>query len=58
MDGYAYWNGIIDVYTRSSLTRQEDKLIALSGIAQEMSILLNDEYLAGLWKNNVSSQLL
>jgi hypothetical protein len=58
MDGYAYWNGIIDVYTRSSLTRQEDKLIALSGIAQEMSILLNDEYLAGLWKNNLPSQLL
>lgn len=58
LDGYAYWDGIIDVYSRSSLTRQEDKLIAISGIAQEMSSLLNDEYIAGLWKNHLPSQLL
>ena len=58
LDGYAYWDGIVDVYSRSSLTRQEDKLIALSGIAQEMSLLLNDDYLAGLWKNHLPSQLL
>ena len=58
LDGYAYWDGIVDVYTRSSLTRQEDKLIALSGIAQEMTLLLNDEYLAGLWKKNLPYQLL
>lgn len=58
LDGYAYWDGIVDVYSRSALTRQEDKLIALSGIAQEMNVLLNDEYLAGLWKNHLPSQLL
>lgn len=29
LDGYAYWDGIVDVYSRSSLTREEDKLIAL-----------------------------
>lgn len=58
MDGYEYWDGILDVYTRSSLTRPEDKLIALSGLAKEMSVLLNDEYLAGLWKNRLASQLL
>ena len=58
LDGHAYWDGIVDVYTRSSLTRQEDKLIALSGIAQVMSELLNDKYLAGLWKNHLSYQLL
>lgn len=58
LDGYAYWDGIVDVYTRSSLTRQEDKLIALSGMAKEMSLLLNDEYLAGLWKKHLAHQLL
>lgn len=58
LDGYAYWDGIVDIYTRSSLTRQEDKLIALSGVAKEMSFLLNDQYLAGLWKRNLPYQLL
>lgn len=58
LDGYAYWDGIVDIYTRSSLTRQGDKLIALSGVAQEMSLLLNDEYFAGLWKKNLPYQLL
>ena len=58
LDGYAYWDGIVDVYTRCSLTRQSDKLIALSGMAKEMSIVLNDKYLAGLWEKNLPYQLL
>lgn len=58
LDGYAYWDGIVDVYTRCSLTRQSDKLIALSGIAKEMSTLLHDKYLAGLWETNLPYQLL
>lgn len=58
MDGYEYWDGILDIYTRSSLTRPEDKLIALSGLVKEISLLLNDNYVAGLWKNRFGSQLL
>lgn len=57
-DGYEYWDGILDVYTRSSLTRPEDKLIALSGLVKEMSLLLKDNNLAGLWKNRFASELL
>lgn len=58
MDGYEYWDAILDIYSRSSLTRPEDKLIALSGLAKEISLILNDNYLAGLWKNRFASQLL
>lgn len=57
-NGSMYWDGIVDIYTRSALTRQEDKIIALSGIAKEMSFLFDDQYLAGLWKHNLPYQLL
>lgn len=40
------------------LTRPEDKLVALSGLVKEISLILNDNYLADLWKNRFASQLL
>jgi hypothetical protein len=40
------------------LTYSNDKLIALSGAAMEIQPILNDTYLAGLWKNHLSPQLL
>lgn len=58
IDGYEYWDEILDIYSRSSLTRPENKLIALSGLAKEISLILNDNYLAGLWKNRFENQLL
>lgn len=57
-DALEYWTGIVDLYTRSSLTRKEDKLIAISGVAKEMRFILDDVYLAGLWKNQLPTQLL
>jgi hypothetical protein len=47
------WRYVVEVYMRSALTKGEDKLIALSGMAIRMSILLRDTYLAGLWKNDL-----
>lgn len=55
---YEYWDGVVDLYSRSNLTREEDKLIALSGISKEIGLILEDEYLAGLWKRFLSRQLL
>jgi hypothetical protein len=54
----ARWETIIDRYTLCNLTKPEDKLIALSGIAKHAQIILNDEYLAGLWKKALPHQLL
>ena len=52
------WGSIVDKYSTTSLTKGEDKLVAISGIAKRMQGLLDDEYLAGLWRKNLPSQLL
>lgn len=45
------WAKMLVAYTVCDLTRPNDRLIALSGVANKMSELLdeNDTYLAGLW---------
>jgi hypothetical protein len=52
------WEKIIEDYSACELTRPEDKLIALSGIAKVMRDILKDEYIVGLWKGTLDSQLL
>lgn len=55
---YASWHSIIEAYSVCKLTRPEDKLVALSGAAKEISQILRDRYLAGLWKSNLLRDLL
>ena len=55
---YDSWNRIVELYSDAKLTKPRDKLIALSGIAQRMQNLLGDQYLAGLWRRHLPSQLL
>ena len=55
---FCRWNSIVDRYSVTSLTKEEDKLVAISGIAKRMQGLLDDEYLAGLWRRYLPSQLL
>jgi hypothetical protein len=55
---YDPWGHAVEVYTRTLLTKSQDKLIAISGIARKTSLILNDVYLAGLWTNNLISGLL
>ena len=52
------WRSIVDKYSVTSLTKEEDKLVAISGIAKRMQGLLDDEYLAGLWRKDLPCQLL
>jgi hypothetical protein len=40
------------------LTNPGDKLIALSGIAKKMTEVIQDEYVAGMWRGYLASQLL
>lgn len=44
------WQKITNAYTNSSLTYASDKLVALSGVADEFQNMSNYTYLAGLWK--------
>ena len=52
------WYSLVKVYTLRSLTKPEDRILALSGLAKEYSALLEDTYLAGLWRNSLLNELL
>ena len=55
---YKYWHQLVYVYSLCNLTRAEDKLVAISGLAKRVQSCLDDEYLAGLWKGSLPSELL
>ncbi|KAF6233270.1 hypothetical protein HO173_008561 [Letharia columbiana] len=57
-DAYYLWDNIIESYSEGALSHEEDKLIALSGVAKYMETILHDRYLAGLWQQCLPSQLL
>ncbi|KAF8847671.1 hypothetical protein BDZ45DRAFT_779271 [Acephala macrosclerotiorum] len=55
------WYGIVGEYSTKQLTKSGDKLIALSGIAQQYAefwVEEDDRYLAGLWRSDISDGLL
>lgn len=57
------WARIVSMYSKTGLTKEVDKLIALSGIASQMSVLIGSEehpaeYVAGIWRPHLISQLL
>ncbi|KAL5373495.1 hypothetical protein DPSP01_012684 [Paraphaeosphaeria sporulosa] len=54
------WKSIVERYSRTSLTKSNDKLIALAGIAELTSKRMGDRliYVAGMWEKYLASQLL
>lgn len=52
------WGKVIEAYSQTHLTFKSDKVIALSGIAKRMRELFQDEYVAGMWRRCLESQLL
>lgn len=53
------WKLIIERYSLTNLTKAKDKLIALAGIAEQMSTQVGAPYVAGMWGNKYfASQLL
>ncbi len=55
---YELWKRVAEIYSRTSLTMSRDKLIALSGIARHFHQWTGCDYVAGLWRNHLESQLL
>jgi hypothetical protein len=51
------WASLVEEYCRLSLTHEGDKLPALSGLAHEYQKNWNDQYLAGLWRNQLWREL-
>jgi hypothetical protein len=52
------WQRIIEHYTARELTVATDKFPAISGIASKIRKATHSEYLAGLWKCNLASDML
>jgi hypothetical protein len=52
------WRRLIEASSRLSLTQEEDKLPALSGIAKVMQQKGAGTYLAGLWSGDLAADLL
>jgi hypothetical protein len=52
------WSKIVEHYSSCNLTKGEDKLIALSGLASRLQERLKDEYLAGMWRSCLLDSLL
>lgn len=52
------WCNLVYAYSMTSLTDPNDKLIAFSGIAKQFATILDDTYVAGLWRRDLEQGLL
>ena len=52
------WSFIVTQYSPLELTMPGDKLVALSGLAKMMQGLIQDQYVAGLWRSSMIMGLL
>ncbi|KAI3585756.1 heterokaryon incompatibility protein-domain-containing protein [Fusarium oxysporum f. sp. albedinis] len=52
------WNSLVQGYTQRNLTRQTDRILAISGLAQIFSPMRGGAYAAGLWVKDFPDTLL
>jgi hypothetical protein len=57
-EGEITWEEIVIMYSGLQLTFRSDRLVAILGVARLMHNKTGDEYVAGLWKEQLPSQLL
>ncbi|KAI0415523.1 heterokaryon incompatibility protein-domain-containing protein [Xylaria grammica] len=55
---YRAWQSLIMDYSSKQMTKQEDILVAVSGLADVVAAGTGDAYLAGLWKENIFYDLM
>ncbi|PVH68919.1 HET-domain-containing protein [Cadophora sp. DSE1049] len=51
------WSTFINAYSTCNLTLPRDKLAAISGVARIVQRARKDEYIVGMWKEKIISQL-
>ncbi|KAH8661839.1 heterokaryon incompatibility protein-domain-containing protein, partial [Ilyonectria robusta] len=55
----SYWSALLKMYSATNLTKEEDTLPAISGIARRIADSDDSQkYVVGLWTNHLPSQLL
>lgn len=52
------WYVVVKQYSKRSLTKPEDRIVALSAVAQRIARLSGNRYAAGLWKEHFVHNLL
>lgn len=52
------WPRIVAYYSSCSLTKVQDKLVAIAGIAKVLRSVIKDRYVAGLWEKSLPTSLL
>lgn len=56
---YKRWHDLLSQYTSLQLTNSDDRLVALSGVAQYFKNFLHDDcYIAGLWRSRLATEML
>ena len=55
---YQLWQDIVTIYTRLQLSRESDRLPAISGVAMRFGGRNGSQYLAGLWRDNFIADLI
>ena len=55
---YNSWLRVVEDYSERRLTFASDKFAAISGLAQEVQRLTESDYIAGLWRGDLSRGLL
>ena len=55
---YKYWmEGIVQLYSERKLSKQSDRLPAISALAQKFQMKLDDTYVAGIWSGDIIAGL-
>jgi len=58
-DALSLWAQYVDLYSVCALTKPEDKLVAIAGIAQDINRTFPaDEYIVGVWRSQLPNQLM
>jgi hypothetical protein len=52
------WQNLVSDYSSRKMTRQDDILVAVAGLASICKAVSGDDYLAGLWRKNLLNDLL
>jgi hypothetical protein len=53
-----FWNCVVSIYSQCELTFEQDKLVALAGVAGAMKVQMGCDYLAGMWHIELEQNLL
>jgi len=55
---HLFWHRIMGQYTASVLNVPSDKPIACSSVAKRLAGIIQDEYVAGMWRQYLKGELL